>query len=326
MHPFVITFVVNQLAISLILLYAAWKGGYAIRFWSAVSHSALQLRLEQEHYLLGAVVQVAMGAQLAGLALFVWLINNYLPSLIRGAMCGTGTLQANVYGYPLLYLKMCMPLLSTFYLLLQYLENCQPGYRLTPLKYYFLIPIAVVAMAETGLTVAYFANISPNVIVTCCSLNFISDSLQHIGLLSRQEILQPAIGIWIALGFALMAFHWNKRHLPTWLNALLVGIYTGLSVFTLKYFFVKYIYGLPSHLCLFDLFLPHYHYIGYGLFAIYYALIISAMVPLTAGIFSTKVKAKESFLQGWSRLQFMALLLSLFLPLAYYFSWTGGTL
>lgn len=325
-HPLVIALLIGRFAAAAVMIYAAWKGVYALRYWSADSSSALQLDLEREHYLLGAAVQVAVAAQIIDLALFVWLINNYLPDVIRGAMCGAGTLSANQYGYPLLYVKVLTPPLYAFYLLLQYLDNREPSYPLTPFKYYFLVPTALIALAELWLMCLYFYRISPDVIVTCCSVDFLSASSSEADFLSGGRWLQPALWGWGIVGVLLAAADWHKPFLPAWLHAFLTAVFVGLSLYTLKYFFVKYIYGLPSHLCLFDLFLSHHRYIGYPIFALYYVLVITALFTASASWLRSRLHAADMPLRLWASIRLVALLLTLLIPLAYRVMWSHGTL
>jgi len=325
-HPLIIALLLSQFSVTAIISYAAVRGIFALRHWSASSFAALQLTLERENYLLGAVIQVAMGIQIAGLSLFVWLINSYLPDLIRGAMCGAGTLSANMYGYPLLYVKAFSLPLYAFYLLLQWMDNRAPNYPLTPFKYYFLLPVATAIIAETWLMTAYFAQLSPNVIVTCCSVDFLTVPVADAAFLSSGKFLQPALWAWGIIGALLIAADWRKPFLPLWLHASLMVGFIVLSLYTLKYFFVKYIYGLPSHLCLFDLFLSHHHYIGYLLFSLYYLLIISSIVSIVSPLVQQYWQAPPLALQQWVNLRLVALLLSLLIPLAYRVFWPHGIL
>lgn len=325
-HPFIIALLLSQLSVAVIVTYAAWKGVYALRHWSASSFAARQLTLERENYLLGAIVQVAVGAQILSLVLFVWLINSYLPDLIRGAMCGAGALEANEYGYPLLYIKTITLPLYAFYLLLQFADNQAPDYPLTPFKYYFLLPVVAAILAETWLMTAYFFRLSPDVIVTCCSVDFLTSPSPAAAFLSSGNFLQIALWAWGITGALLAAADWRKPFLPLWLHGLLILAFVALSLYTLKYFFVKYIYGLPSHLCLFDLFLPHHHYIGYVLFSLYYILIISMMLSIAMPVLQKRVRQTLPSVQLWVNLRLVALLLSLLIPLAYRVLWPHGKL
>ncbi|MCS7019024.1 MAG: hypothetical protein RMJ87_00605 [Cytophagales bacterium] len=326
-HPFIIALLLSQFAVATIIVYAAWKGIYALRYWSDSSFTSLQLTLEREHYLLGAIVQTAMVAQLAGLGLFVWLINNYLPHLVRGAMCGAGVLSANQYGYLLLYVKMATPPLYVLYLLLQYLDNQAPDYPLTPFKYYLLLPTAAAVAVETWLMWMYSYRLEPDVIVTCCSANFLVSQPSYANFLSVGKLLQPALWTWGLIGALLIAADWQKPFLPTWVHSLLILVFVGLSIYTLKYFFVKYIYGVPSHLCLFDLFLAHHHYIGYLIFALYYILIISTMlIVITPFVIKKTRLTNAAHLQTWANIRLVALLLSMLIPLAYRTTWWHGIL
>lgn len=82
----------------------AWK---ILRHWNLHSASALQIRLEQQTYLISTLLGFALGAQGLSLLLFVHTAES-LPGPFVGAMCATGVLNINAFGFPTLLLKITL--------------------------------------------------------------------------------------------------------------------------------------------------------------------------------------------------------------------------
>ena len=124
----------------MLLLYASFFAVRSLRFWVGESDSALQTNLERQNYLMSAIMQVGLWFQALSLLMFLHTVNEHLPPLIKGAMCATGTLGINAWGYPLLGLKSLAILVYAIYLFINYLDNQEPAYPLTPHKYWWLFP------------------------------------------------------------------------------------------------------------------------------------------------------------------------------------------
>ncbi|MBN1408777.1 MAG: hypothetical protein JW956_13350 [Calditrichaceae bacterium] len=92
---------------SILLLLTALSTSIRIMCnWKPDSGSELQIQLERQTYLASTIIRYVLIFQIVSLIVFIFTVNNHLPGLIRGAMCASGTLTVNAYGYPLLYIKL----------------------------------------------------------------------------------------------------------------------------------------------------------------------------------------------------------------------------
>ncbi|PIY10471.1 MAG: hypothetical protein COZ18_05980 [Flexibacter sp. CG_4_10_14_3_um_filter_32_15] len=312
-----------------------------IKNWNISSNDETQINLERRTFLVGAVLELVLLFQSFSLIAFLVTINEHIPSLLRGAMCATGALEANQFGYPLLYFKIGSLFVYSSFLFLHFLDKKEPTYPLTPQKYYLVFPAFLCVSTELVLMLLYFWNINPDLIATCCSVNFFSQEIDGTNFLNSSTFLNEGIFAWILTGSILGVylifdlFKNNKSHksknatrkttfstLLLFLNGI---IYIILSVYVLKFFFVKYIYGLPSHLCLFDIFFQKYNYIGY---IIFFNLFFLGLFLINKLIFvAVKNRLNTDYSPFWNKYQKITLLfwvLSWLVPCLYYFAWEGS--
>jgi hypothetical protein len=313
-----------QFCILLLLLLAGWFAVRMLRHWKQGSLSTLQLALERQSYLVSAIVKLAMLFQFLLLLMLLITLNNHLPGIIRGAMCAAGTLEANAYGYPLLWSKLlALPLYAAF-LTMQYLDNAEPGYPLTPHKFWLVLPAVLFIFLETVLMLLYYARLQPDLIVTCCSVAFVSAAESGAGF-------EAAPGVWLELSFAgmalgtlglLVSLWWKRMAFSQPMAALL---YLSATLYSLRFFFVKYIYGLPTHFCLYDLFFAHNYYVGYVLFGAYLTVLTGVTALFVHRIF--RYRLKEEPVQWHKQLRIAltaAILIGGLLPVFYWLKWPGS--
>ncbi|WP_338813552.1 hypothetical protein V9L05_19390 [Bernardetia sp. Wsw4-3y2] len=306
--------------------------------WNISSNDENQIDLERRTFLVGAVLELVLLFQSFSLIAFLVTINEHIPSLLRGAMCATGALEANKFGYPLLYFKIGSLFVYSSFLFLHFLDKKEPTYPLNPQKYYLVFPAFLCVSTELILMSLYFWNINPDLIATCCSVSFFSQEIDATNFLNSSGFLNEGIFAWIFTGSILGIYlirnlfknnKSDKSKNTSFLSNFLLFIdgilYIVLSVYVLKFFFVKYIYGLPSHLCLFDIFFQKYNYVGYLLF---FNLFFVGLFLVNKLIFAlVKDKLNTNYLVFWSNYKKIALLfwvLSWLVPCLYYFSWEGS--
>ncbi len=305
-----------------------------IRKWDADSSSETQLYLERKTYLVSSIVQFALGFQILILLLFLLNSNHHLPGLLDGAMCATGSLGVNGYGYPVMYLKAGSVLLFLVFLGLNFLDHHEPLFPLTPQKYGLLFPIFLLVSLDLVFSVLYFQNIKPDVIATCCSVSFSSSA--PTSFFELEHFYPQSLGLYggvAILLFLSQVYHFRRAKLQGWPNKpgifsifqlILSFFYVALAMYTLRHFWVKYIYGLPSHTCIFDIFWQKYHYIGYPIFISYYLLLISQIYFWLFSYVRPKLQSDHFPLWlGWQWIGMLSLIISLGIPLAYYWAWSG---
>ena len=290
-----------------------------IKKWNIHLSDESQLFLERKSYLVGSILQIVLFFQVLSLLMFLVTVNEHLTTLVKGAMCATGVLETNMYGTPLLYLKSLAIFVYLSFLILNYLDNSEPNYPLTPFKYYLVIPSFLLLLVDLVLMLAYFYNIDPDIISNCCSVQFIGDVDTSLSFLSSGQYSQEITFAFVAL-FITLAITLKKSF------AIFIAIpYVITAIYSLKYFFVKYIYGLPSHNCLFDIFFKNYNYVGYLIYGSYYLLLASLLFSSLKNVFASKLKTSHQKLQKnntW--LSFVSLLVSFAVPVLYWLFWDGA--
>jgi hypothetical protein len=313
-----------QLCAVALLLVAASFSLKALRHWDANKSDERQIALERETYLVASFSKVALLFLGLGLLLFLLTVNLYLPGLVKGAMCATGTLNVNNFGYPALFTKIGGLFLYAIFLSLNHFDHSEPGFPLTPLKFWLIIPAMLVAVADLALSAMYFYQISPDIITTCCSVSFLLTTTKkntaffQPGMVSLIVQFFTASFILLAICLALL------RKIP--FLTLLAGIlFVASGVVSLKFFYVKYIYGLPTHLCLFDLFFGQYYYVGYAIFGAHIGL-LCVLIFRNLGFYSQK-KLLTDHRQALRKADWLAFVLACIafgLPFAFWLTWSGN--
>jgi hypothetical protein len=319
----VIAQLLAQVSALALLLYASVFATQSLRYWVGESDSELQIQLERQNYLMSAIMQVGLWFQVLSLLMFLHTANEHLPPLIKGAMCATGTLGVNAWGYPLFILKCLAILVYAVYLFINYLDNQEPTYPLTPYKYIWLYPALLLATVDMYMLIQYFANIKPDLIATCCSVDFTAENRSQYGTGQasfRQVFWYSWVGSFSILFIGNSWNVWHKSRLFASFCFLLSVIYVGSALYELKYDYVRYMYGLPSHLCLFDIFWGKYYSVGYVLFGSYYAVLISALGVLVLSFYQKRLTVLPTRLAYRVRFGlFLGLFVSFGVPFAYWF-------
>ena len=266
-HPAVIALLSSATIISLMVIYAAYYGIKIITGWDLQSGSEQQLMLERRTYLISTVIGYAMAFQLTSLFLLIYTADTLHP-LFTGAMCAAGSLGANVFGYPLLLLKIANAIFAGIWLLINRLDSKGYDYPLIRSKYGLLLILALLLAVETWLQYSYFLNLKANLITSCCGSLFSSNSrgiAGELAALPSKPMMLVLIGSTLSL---LVSFSYSISKNRGW------HLYAATSLFffitataALISFISLYFYELPSHHCPFCILQSEYHHIGYLLYA-----------------------------------------------------------
>jgi len=214
MHPAIIALFVGSLLVSCMVLYSARYGIAILTHWNLQSGSELQLELEKKTYLVSTIMVYAFAFQLFSLFLFIFTADK-LNTLFTGAMCAAGTLNVNGFGYPALSLKIINFVLGGTWLVMNYADNKAFDYPLIRRKYLFLIVIAPFVIAETLVQGAYFLNLKPHVITSCCGSLFSPEGDGVRGGMAALPSVPMRIIFYLSIGFTLLAgsyfYYWGLR-------------------------------------------------------------------------------------------------------------------
>lgn len=263
------------------VLLAGGFAGRILRNWDINSGSELQLRLERRTYLISTLLGFALGAELLSLLLFVQTAES-LSSQFVGAMCATGVLNINAFGFPTLLLKITVFFLAAIWLLLNRVDNQGRDYPLVRVKYGLLLLIAPLTVFELIMQTAYFLGLEPEVITSCCGSMFSSESRSVAGELAGLPPKPALIGFYSAAALILAAGLGFLRRLG-WGPLFAAGslLVFGIAIVAIIGFLSLYVYENPNHHCPFCLLKAGYDFVGY---ALYLPLFAATAFGISAGI------------------------------------------
>lgn len=280
-HPGILALLLGSGLISAMLCYSAYHGMRIIRHWDIHSGSERQLELERRTYLVSTVMTYALGFQILSLFLFIYTADTLSP-LFVGAMCAAGSLKVNSFGYPALIGKIVNCLLAGLWLIVNATDNKAHDYPLIRTKYWLLLVITPLVLAESFMQAGYLLSLRPNIITSCCALVFSTESKT---ILSDLLSLPPSwsqiafiSSMIVTLALGLSVYLKNKGVLLFSLASLLHFL---LSISALISFISTYIYELPTHHCPFCLLHQEYGYIGYPMYG---AMLVSVVSGMGTGV------------------------------------------
>lgn len=268
LHPSIIALTIGSIIVLLLISYAGLLGIRIIRRWDIKNSSEEQLSLERKTYLISTLVQYALSFEILSIFLFIYTADD-IHALLVGAMCATGSLNANPYGFPVLYAKIAVFFISASWIAINYLDNKAEDYPLTKTKYKLLIGVVPVVLVEFVLQLQYFLNIKPNVITSCCGAMFseegkgIGSSLASLPILPTKITFYSLLAILFVNGIAVFKTH---RKPFTYLFSISSFLFFIVSIISIITFISLYFYQLPTHHCPFDILQKEYYYVGYPLY------------------------------------------------------------
>lgn len=268
-----------------------------LRCWDIDSGSELQVRLERQTYLIATLVGFALAAELLSLLLFVGAAES-LSGQFVGAMCATGVLNVNGFGFPTLLLKIAVFFLAALWLLLNRIDNRGYDYPLVRPKYGLLLAIAPLTALELVIQTLYFLGLKPDVITSCCGSLFSAGqqgvAAELAGLAARPTfvLFYGSAGLILAVG--LMVQRWLRLG-PLFAASSLLGF--GVAIAAVIALLSLYVYENPNHHCPFCLLKAGYGYVGY---ALYLPLFAAAATGLGAGIIAPfrRVASLQTIIPG----------------------------
>jgi hypothetical protein len=271
-------------AVSLLVLGAASPFAVqVIRRWDMRSGSELQLVLERRTYLFSTLTAFVFVTQIGALLLTVFNADR-MAVMFVGAMCAVGTLNANAWGFPMLYAQIAVFFLAATWLTLNQVDNQAPDYPLVRVKYALLLLLLPALAATLALQLKYFLSLRADVITSCCGSLF---SGQGPALASEASAIEarPAILLFYgALGAAVFANGLHAGLRRRWSGALAALVSAAAfvaAIVGILSFVSLYVYEHPHHHCPFCLLKPEYGHQGYLLFV---PLFVSTAAGLGAGV------------------------------------------
>lgn len=281
LHPGILALLLGA-AVSLAMLTAGAALGLAIaRHWRPDQADERQLTLERRGWLVATLVRWAVGFEALSLLLFLYTLDDLHP-LFVGAMCATGTLNANPVGWHLLWIKAGLFLAGGLWWLIDRLDRRVPEAPLTRVKFLAVFALLPPAAADLALMTVYFAGLEPEIITSCCGSLF-SSAGQGVaagltGLPMRPTMAVFFGGALIYAGNMLLCLRFSGWIWRTVLAAT-AGVFAAVALAAVVSFISVYYYRLPSHHCPFDLLQGRYHFIGYPLYVFLFGALLCGLVP-----------------------------------------------
>jgi hypothetical protein len=280
LNPAILALLLVSLLVSMMLLVAAGFAVRILRHWNIQSGSELQLQLERRTYLISTLLIWAFLFEFLSLLLFIYNAEA-LSGQFVGAMCATGVLNLNPWGWPTLFMKITMFFVSAIWLTLNYLDNRGYDYPLIHFKYGLLLLALPLVIAETILQWFHFTEMEPNLITSCCGTLFSADAqgvsgevsgiapAKSIITLSISAILVIVAGVWVA-----------RRGRGGWLLSIMGIAAFCVAILAIVSSISLYIYEHPHHHCPFCILKQGHDYVGYFL---YIPLFLATALSLGVG-------------------------------------------
>jgi hypothetical protein len=281
LHPSILALVIVSAVVACMVLLAGVFGLQVVRHWDIKSGSERQLRLERRTYLISTLVAFAFLAELVSLLLFVYNAEQ-MSSQFVGAMCATGVLNVNAWGWPALYLKIAVFFSGAAWLTLNRIDNRAFDYPLIRVKYGLLLLILPLVAAETAVQTSFFLEMEPDIITSCCGSLFTPEGEGVAAEISGIEpstslilLILSALAVFLSGGWYLRRSTGAAAFAAGSLAAFLVALVAIVSCIAL------YVYEHPHHHCPFCILKSGHGFIGYYL---YVPLFLATALALGVGI------------------------------------------
>ncbi|OPX27567.1 MAG: hypothetical protein B1H07_01180 [Campylobacteraceae bacterium 4484_166] len=250
----IVTLFFIQTILLLFSIYSLFISLNIIKNWDFNKTTSYQYNLEKKSYLISLIIFFVIFVKII---LFIFFVNSLdgLSSIVPGAMCASGIINANEYGTILLFFKIFVLAGFGIWLVLNKLDIEALDYPYLVKKYYLFLVLFLSIVIEFVLEFLYFTNISIKRPVLCCSAVFQDTQ----GFASMMKIEYILILFYINY-IALIISNVMKNSLTSLLSG---ALFLVLSYFSIVYFFGTYIYELPTHKCPFCMLQEEYFYIGY---------------------------------------------------------------
>ena len=284
LHPGIIALISGSSVVFLMMLYASVLGGIIVMRWDFTSSSAYQLALERKTYLISTVMNYVLGFQIVSAFLFIYTVDD-IHQLFVGAMCVTGSLNANPVGWYALVSKIAVFFFSGLWIVVNYLDQKVEEYPLVRLKYTLLIVLLPLIGLDLFLQTYYFLGLNPDIITSCCGSLF---SESGIGVASSMSALPVSLTMVVFYTGIILFFVisssclYSKRGSLRYLQSAVSAAVVFLALAAVISFVSPYIYELPTHHCPFDILQRGYSFVGYPL---YISLFCGTFFGLLPGVF-----------------------------------------
>lgn len=314
LNPSILALIIVSSVVAGMLLIAGNFSIQVLRGWDISSGSELQLNLERRTYLISTIVAFSFLAELISLLLFIYNAEQ-MSSQFVGAMCATGVLNINAFGWPTLYLKIAIFFSGAAWLMLNRVDNKAFDYPLVRVKYLSLLLIIPLILAEVIIQTLFFLEMDPDIITSCCGALFtpegegVAAELSGVAPATALRLLIASAGLIILSGsWYLLRQTGGVVYAGSNLLAFFIALIAIVSCIAL------YIYEHPHHHCPFCILKSGHDFMGYWL---YIPLFLATALALGVGAISPfgKIPSLREIVPADSRRYIM---LSMLMMLIFY--------
>lgn len=281
LHPGILALILGSFFVLLMTLFSAAVGGIIVRRWDFDSSSAYQLSLERRTYLVSTVMNYALGFQAVSLFLFLYVVDD-VHKLFVGAMCATGSLNANPIGWYALISKIAAFFCAGFWIALNVIDQRAEDYPLVRLKYILLLCIVPLMGLDLFLQVAYFLGLDPDIITSCCGSLFSESGSGAVSSIASLPVKTAMILFYTMAGLFFLGAGGCLYSKKGWFRygfSAVAAVLFFCSLIAVISFVSIYIYELPTHHCPFDIIQQEYSFIGYPLYISLFSAVFFAILP-----------------------------------------------
>jgi len=249
--------------------------------WDSASSSEGQLLLERKTYLVSTLLGYAFGFQILSAFLFIYTVDDIHP-LFVGAMCATGSLNANPVGWAALGLKVLLFFGGGLWLAINRLDQRTELSPLVRLKYAGLLGLIPLAALDMYLQLRYFLGLRPEIITSCCGSLFSDGESGVAAELAGLPIRPMMWAFYLCAGVLAATTALCLARREGWLRYLHAAAsltFFGVALASVISFISLYIYETPTHHCPFDILQAQFRYVGYPLYACLFGGTLFGLLP-----------------------------------------------
>lgn len=281
LHPGILALIAGSSIVLVMMLYAAVTGFRILATWDFESSSEKQLILERKTYLVSTLAGYALGFEIVSGLLFLYTVDD-LHQLFVGAMCATGSLNANPVGWSALGVKALILLLAPLWIAFNRFDQQAGDYPIIRPKYVGLLLLTPLVALDLVLQVRYFSGLEPEIITSCCGALFSQSgsgvASELVGLPVRPMMVVFYLGVAAFVATSVACLLNGARGLRYLLGAISVAVLL-ISLASIVSFLSLYIYELPTHHCPFDMIQQNYSFIGYPIYLTLFAGVYFGLLP-----------------------------------------------
>ena len=287
-HPLPLTILITDFIGGLLALAVGIKAFQIVVYWNPAEFNRKQLTLEIHAEAVNLFGQWILGLLFFSTVLFMVGITNILPSVVPGAMCGTGVMQAlGESGNRALFFRLLALAVLFIWLAVHRIDATRPDAPLTQTGARLLLvalPAYFPALYETFTAVMQVNVEQP---VSCCALVYdqfrsLQQARSAAGLPDNFWLAGFLVGAGALLFMATLTFRtvsplYGPRRV---LLVVICALWIPVAAVTLVHHFAAYHYGVLQHHCPWCLFLLEYRMVGYALFGALTLMAFEAIVVL----------------------------------------------